>query len=62
VAEHSSGFQVFIEETAVSDTIQGMMVVESAGHQLHKGDVRRVLRLPPPGYRRFKLDRSLPAP
>lgn len=30
VAEHSSGFQVFIEETAVSDTIQGMMVVESA--------------------------------
>lgn len=28
-AEHSGGFQVFVEETMVSDTIQGLMVVES---------------------------------
>lgn len=28
-AEHSGGFQVFIEETMVSDTIQGLMVIES---------------------------------
>jgi len=29
-AEHSGGFQVFVEETMVSDTIQGLMVVETA--------------------------------
>lgn len=27
VAEHSAGFQVFLEETMVSDTIQGLMVI-----------------------------------
>ncbi len=29
-AEHSGGFQVFVEETMVSDTIQGLMIVETA--------------------------------
>jgi hypothetical protein len=29
-AQHSGGFQVFVEETMISDTIQGLMVVETA--------------------------------